>query len=353
MGALVRAKRKFQPDAWGEDMGYPKLGDLSVRVTAVGHASSRWRSAQTREDADRNNQLLSERRANNVRNFVETILKRELPDDIHVGVSPQGVGNKKPLMPERPVDDFAINRSVVVTIDITTIHQALNLIPGKKRINARTKHWSLRVLGFARMGFGLNVGVVTIALKNQVTGKEMEGKAEIMGGGTPAMSKKRPDLSKLLKPIGKEVYFTSREAMGFDDFHRTALNTGKLKVKIVYGNEMTYIKFPFLHHDPDLLVFDYDQGWGWSADAFDMSGQLFLYGTNPGDYYEVDTIDDVIQIPRNQSVDDGLMISFATGMADMHSLTSGDRRRLEDFARTKARTIAALAESFAFSAVHP
>ena len=329
----------------------PKLGDLFVRVTAVGHASARWRGAKNRTEADRNNQALSESRARNVQNFMEAILKQELPHDIHVGVAPKGVGRLQPLWPETPRDDFGINRSVVVTIDLTKIRQDPVLIPGKKKINARTKHWSLRVLSFARLGFGVNAAVATIVLQNQISGKEMKGTAEIIGGGRPDITSKGNPADQQ-KPIGKEVHFTTREAMGFDDFDGATISMAKVKLQILYGNEMTYIKFPLLHHDPDLLVFDYDQGWGLSADAFYMSGDLSMQGTNPGDYYEVATVDDVIQVPSIRNSEDGMILSFPTGKAELHSLTAADRKRLEDFTRQKARNIAALADSYAVSAAH-
>src|SRR5262245_57448768 len=63
----------------GTSMGVPKLGTVAVRITAEGHASRRWKSARSADEAARLNQLLSDARARTIYAEVEKIVKTVLP----------------------------------------------------------------------------------------------------------------------------------------------------------------------------------------------------------------------------------------------------------------------------------
>ena len=142
------------------------------------------------------------------------------------------------------------------------------------------------------------------------------------------------------------VTFSTPEALGFDDFNNTAVSMGKMKLRVVYGNENTFLKFPFLHHDPAHLSFGYSKGWGWGADAFYMSGKLSLQGKNPGDYYEVPYISDVVPIPHQRSGIDGMVLTYPTEKAGLNDLTDKDRKRLKEFVQDYARNIAMMSKYF-------
>jgi hypothetical protein len=91
-------------------MAVPQAGELSVRITVVGHASARRRGAVSAAEAARHNQDLSELRARNVQAVVGQILKRELPG-VNIAVGAKEVGSQFPAEPERPQDNEAVRRS--------------------------------------------------------------------------------------------------------------------------------------------------------------------------------------------------------------------------------------------------
>src|SRR5262245_6212116 len=112
------------------------MASHAVRVTIIGHASTRWRAAKNRKQADRLNQALSNRRAENVRAAVERILKREIPNveimpgesladgqrPTGINVGSYGVGSREPVLnlPPDPAENNALNRSVTVLLELTS-----------------------------------------------------------------------------------------------------------------------------------------------------------------------------------------------------------------------------------------
>ena len=87
-------------------------------LTSCGDASPRWKTARYCSEADRLNQRLSELRATNVRKAVEQVLRTELPG-LPITVSSKGLGSQQ-RFPSATEDNAAVDRSVVVTIDLTT-----------------------------------------------------------------------------------------------------------------------------------------------------------------------------------------------------------------------------------------
>lgn len=67
----------------------------AVRITVVGHASTRWLGAKSRAEAERLNKALSDQRAENVRATVERILK-QCDADSHPGSSRRAGGKWVP-----------------------------------------------------------------------------------------------------------------------------------------------------------------------------------------------------------------------------------------------------------------
>ncbi len=335
------------------------MANLAVRVSVVGHASPRWRGASSAAQAARLNQALSEVRATNVRNAVEQIIKRELPG-LPIQVPAKGVGSSQ-LFPTASENNAAVDRSVVLMVDLVTTDQSYTTKPKPpRRVYTPSKVWTFRVVSMARMaGIGYVQIHVRISLQNPFSGKTAKFSGWLFGGG-PAVSVK--DSFKISKskpsidPIGKEVVFSVKEAMDFEDWSHggpgqaqsTGLmaRMGKLEVKFGLKTMMAYMVFPELDTHPDMLIFDSTSiGLGWiGADGYVVAGKLHMEG-NPGDYLELPSPADLVPITREHSNNEGILLSFPTGKAGLNDLTEADRKRLKEFVTNKALAIRAFSSS--------
>jgi hypothetical protein len=160
----------------------PTFGDLIVRINVVGHASRRWNGAKNAAEAERLNQLLSERRAENVCRAVREILTGELPG-MAIEVPSKGVGSRE-RFPTTSENNAAVDRSVLVTVELTTTHRTYQFQPrGPRRVYIQSNVWSVRVVNLARMaGLGAVRLFVRVVVRNRYTGKEAVGRREIESG---------------------------------------------------------------------------------------------------------------------------------------------------------------------------
>jgi hypothetical protein len=340
----------------------PKMGDLAVRVDIVGHASPRWRSAKNVAQAERLNQQLSEARAKTVRNAVEAILKAELPT-LPIVVPSKGVGSQQ-RFPTASEDNAAIDRSVVVTVDLATTMTTYKTVPRRtRRIYVPSKVWVLRVIEMVR---GAGVGYVQIflrvALRNPYSGKEMKLSGYVRGGQSAMSFKDSFKFDRNLpsdQTIGREVAFQTSEALDFDTFLNSSqtigVRLGKLELAVGLKTKLVYLAFTDLETSPKMLPFDIKPfGVGFlKADAFLTFGRLKREGENPGDYLELPSVPGLVETPTNRHVSDGLLLTFPTGKSGLSDLTPLDRKRLKDFVTNKARAIAALSDAFRTTAPRP
>ncbi|MGD9616418.1 MAG: hypothetical protein AB7H90_04595 [Alphaproteobacteria bacterium] len=322
--------------------------DLTVRVTIVGRASRRWRGAKSPAEAERLNQALSEARAQNLRKPVEDILRKELPG-VKIEAPAQGLGSQHgfPLTGE---DNAAIDRSVVVAIELTTTLRGTRTEFRPTKIYAPSKYWTLKVVSLVGGSGGLKVVHMRVKVRSSTTGRELTMAGTLAGGALP--SPKKPfDLDNrknLDQPIGQEVTFTTPEAEGFDYFVGSEngqwvrlVNAG---VGFIRKRETTFLQFTSLDTEPGSLVFDYSKGWSLpKVDLGVVTGILKVEGAVPSDYIDGSTMVTVPTQDVHRS-HDGLLVSFPTEKAGWTDLTAKDRERLTDFVTSKARNIAALAD---------
>ena len=200
------------------------LGNLAVRISVMGRASPRWRAARNAAQANRLNQRLSELRAKSIYTAVERILKRELAN-LPNTVSWKGVGSHDGF-PTVGDDNPAIDRSVVVMVDLTTTRPSYKFHHAPRRIYVPSKVWTLRVHNmFRAAGLGYVQIFLRIGLINPYSNKEMILSGWLRGGGS-AMSVKnsfkldKPDPRNLRNDeVGRKVSFTTKEAIDFDDLN--------------------------------------------------------------------------------------------------------------------------------------
>jgi hypothetical protein len=192
-------------------------------------------------------------------------------------------------------------------------------------------------------------GSIEIVLRNRLTDKKMFATADLYGGGIGGgVAKAGANLKKQVANAVKnnlmqaasdflgrgEVFFTSKNKMGFDDFEGQFIRIGKalaaLGIKAVYS----YATFPFISHDPKLLVIQKKITVGWpDLEGWVVSGKLRLRGPNPGDWWEYDRSGQV-QGSYDQSWQETLLLTYATGKSTLHP---SEKSRLTDFVATWAR----------------
>jgi len=330
--------------------------DLMVRIDVVGHASRRWRGASTPAEADRLNQQLSEARAQNIRAVVEAIVKKELPG-ISIEVPGRGVGSREPF-PTAGEDNAAVDRSVVVSIDLTNVNTGSRIERRPIRIYMPSKFWTLKVLSMTgASGIGARGTFMRIAIKNPFTGRQLKMAGYLFGG---AFSPNPKDLFQFDsdpkknpkdfdKPVGNEVTFETDEAEDFS--YWVGSENGQWvrvvhdKIGLVRKREFTFLQFTRLDdYHPGSLVFEYEKGWSLPAVNISVvSGVLKVEGDVPSDYVDDTTLVTVPKVDVHPYYD-GLLLSFPTGKAGLNDLTSTDRQRLTDFATNKSRNIRVFAE---------
>src|SRR4051794_21176684 len=112
-------------------MGNPDNGSIAVRITCVGRASRRWKGASSSAAAASLNQRLSEHRAKTLYDQVESIVKVHLPN-LPIALRERALGSTSPF-PTASEDNAAVDRSVLVLIDLVSTNPTLKRVPQPPR----------------------------------------------------------------------------------------------------------------------------------------------------------------------------------------------------------------------------
>jgi hypothetical protein len=336
---------------------------FALRVRIVGHASPRWKAAKNKEEADRLNFDLSTKRGDEVQRAVERELRTRLGNGIPIDYAvstedPQnprgieigsyGVGSTRPGTGGK--DNAEIDRKVEVSIEkITTTYTTGRVSLPTRRVPGKTDSWAMGVTKLRMLSVGGAIGSIELILRNRLTNKQMEARADLYGGGLGGGAVKAGSsakkqivnaVTKNLKQaaadfIGRgEVYFSTKNKMGFSDFDgefiRIGKATGALVIKAVYA----YATFPGISHHPDPIVFQHKTSLGLiDLEGWVASGKLHLVGPNPGDYSDYDQ-DGQVQGSYDKTWGETLILTFPTGKWDM---VPNDRTRLTEFVATWVR----------------
>jgi len=233
---------------------------------------------------------------------------------------------------------------------ITTTYTTGGVSLPPQRLPGKTDSWALGVTKLRMLAAGLALGSIEIVLRNRLTGKQMFATADLYGGGigggvAKAGANLKKQVANALKNnlkqaagdfIGRgEVFFTTKDKMGFDDFNGQFIRIGKalaaLGIKAVYS----YATFtPFIGHHPKMLAFQKKITAGWpDLEGWVVSGKLQLRGTNPGDWWEYDRSGQV-HSSYDKSWQETLLLTYPTGKWE---LLPADKSRLTDFVATWAR----------------
>jgi hypothetical protein len=199
-------------------MGWIMSDKLIVRVTIAGRASRRWRGAANAVQADQLNKQLSEARAHNLRKPVEDILKKELPG-VQIDVVETALGSQHgfPLTGE---DNDAIDRSVVVTVELTSVAAGSKVEYRPVKVLAPSKYWILKVVSMVGASGGGAGTHMRVKIINAVTKRELTLAGFLLGGllsPKPGFSfDDKPEQPDINFQVGDTVTFHTTEA---EDFH--------------------------------------------------------------------------------------------------------------------------------------
>jgi hypothetical protein len=357
-------------------MAIPDI-DFSVRITVIGRASRRWKGTTSQATADANNYYLSLDRAKAVYEWLVPILKTNIrtpgvkiepissgpPKGLEVG--PTAVGSAAPLVKGPPDENAAANRSVQVSVEVIVTHYFREFKTRPKRISARTRSWTAKVMDLTQVSAALSGGRIDLVLRNNYSMKEMKAHAYLAGGNVSTSVV--PSLTRGTGPIGDEVSFDANRTMGFDDFNGVFVQVVEMAGSFAANNPAIpgwvpvlgggpgvktkgmYITFLNLGSRAEKLFFYKNTSvtWGSSGAHYSLvSGRLALDGTNPGDWVEDGVI--YVDIPRaNQDTTmDGIVVSFPTEKSGVSDIAPDDQKRLKDFAISQAKRIDYFAESF-------
>jgi outer membrane protein OmpA-like peptidoglycan-associated protein len=339
---------------------------FALRIRIIGYASPRWRSAKSATEADQLNFKLSANRAESVRVLVEKELRAKLGKNIKIDyavsqmepgtprgieLGSYGVGSADALAGGgNRQDNSEINRKVEVMIEkITTTYTTGGVSLPPQRLPGKTDSWAVGITKLRMLAIGGAIGSVELVLRNRYTDKQMYATANLYGGGLGAgTAKAGSNLKKqfanatknhLMQAVSDflgrgEVFFTTKNKMGFDDFDNQFIRLGKASAALGLKAVYAYAVFPFITHDPKMLVFQQKITVGWpDLEGWVASGRLHLRGTNPGDWVEYDKTDQV-NSSYDKSWQETLLLTFPTGKSD---LLPAEKSRLTDFVATWAR----------------
>lgn len=353
-------------------MGDPKLGTIAIRITSVGRASRRWRSAGSKAAAASLNQNLSSRRAKTIYDQVEGIVKRELPN-LPIALRERALGSTSPF-PTAGEDNAAVDRSVVVMLDLVWDVPTYKRVPRPPRkIYVPSIYWELKISALAgASGIGARASLLRVKIRNPFTGNELSLSGPIFGGdldiglgifkkvpkANPFKFDKPTDIIKQLHDaqVGKEVTFKT-PLMDFDDWIKGAGGANGQVVRLVHAHiktgvtktQTSFLQFVNVDTHPDSLVFDLKKlGFGLALPDVDIqvqSGRLTAEN-HPEDTYLTPTPDDLVSSQAESKRLDGLLISFPTEKFSWKDLTPSQQDELRKWVLNKTANIRALAQSF-------
>ena len=372
----MRSPFIFEPEVYefefddesGQAVGKAGFGNkprsFALRVRIVGYASPRWRGAKSATEADRLNFALSSKRAQAVQTTVEKLLRDKLganvkidyavsqmeptnPPGIEIGSYGAGSVDALNTAQGNRQDNTEIGRRVEVMIEkITTTYTTGGVSLPPQRLPGKTDSWALGVKKLRMLAVGAALGSVEIVLRNRLTDKQMYATADLYGSGLGGgVAKASSNLKKQIVNATKnnlvqaandfigrgEVFFTTRNKMGFDDFEGQFIRIGKMTAALGIKSVYAYAVFPFIKHHPEMLVFQKKTGLGLiDLESWLASGKVHLRGPNPGDWWEYDRIDQV-QGSYDKHWTETLILTFPTGKWE---LLPTDKSRLTDFVAT-------------------
>lgn len=272
--AVAQCQRKPGPIATGRErvMGRADVAKRSrtvVRIEVVGHASPRWRSAKSPQQADEMNWRLAETRARQVRLETEKLLKdllpnrslvfeyrfrpstekpsdapvRALDEPTDVALDFQGRGSKETLGEAgrrgRAANDDPMRRvEVKVTMHSQNETDVEEDIERSVRKPGATRDWSIWVTGEAGVELVGKAGGILIQLRNGKTGNIGTYAGWTSGAGVSV----GVNIAKTSRPNFES--FTTPEPMTFADFSGSNFSIASVGVGVgFFGAEWSKFRF--------------------------------------------------------------------------------------------------------------
>jgi hypothetical protein len=293
-----------------------------LRVTIVGHASPRWRSAATNADADRRNELLANQRADAVFAAVEQLLRMQLgqnvpieknvtltPDMAQPGlmVSAHGEGSREALQDEHKdrSSDADYDRRVDLSIELVATEDTQGGV-SLPAVQATSRLWSVTVNRLRVVRAIAAAGGIEVAIRNRKTGKEVLATAKLYGVGRPRLN----PFATEEETGRKRVWFSTDYEIPIQDFEGTRIEVIRTDFKLVVGETVMGLSFPQLSHDGPTMYHHFGVGM---PSGFMLWGDLHLWGDTSDDVNPTDVVTSTLDRRSN----DSMTIVFPTGGRDI------------------------------------
>jgi outer membrane protein OmpA-like peptidoglycan-associated protein len=322
------------PDATAVDPGYEESAQApSYRVRIVAHASPRWRGAPNAAEADRLNQELSQRRADEVRDTVERLLAKHgmgsasvtydtsvEPSDDTVELQSEARGSRETLAEAK--GDRSSNAMKYRRVDvIIESNQRVSGTAGASRPlltrSTASRFWHVSVDMSAGGSLGAAGSLLSLTLFNDMSDQSMTGKV-FAGGGGPKASL-GASVSIWSDPTG----FSTDEPVNFQDFDGMWIRYTTAGVNFFIGYEKSYIDFFGMGSDAQNI----DVG-GWNTGTVGIGGSvvtgpLSLDGSYPPTQLPIkDTDTTFVPYERNEGGKDVHQVLFPTGEHELPEVES-------------------------------
>lgn len=290
----------------------------AIRFTVIAHASPRYRSAKSPEQADSKNLKLSQDRESSVRAAIVKLLQTKLGTSVSIrggtsypdGTTPVGVevggdsvGSRDSLRStggDRNNDDAIYRKVDVIFEKYEDQTYSGNVSTGQTSARIR-KWWRLRVDRLDvhyRLGFA--VGDAELTLQNGLSEKSMQAKLKLDGGGYDVSVSPSLNLPKAIFNVfrniikGSKDHYTEREfhsfecnqEMGFEDFNDKVVIIKKNTYKAGLKGHTMSIAFDKLGTEASMLLTPVGGIGGLGVGEYTVLGQLQMVGKNPGDWID-------------------------------------------------------------------
>ncbi len=320
------------PSAQAVDPGYEESAHApSYRVRIVAHASPRWRGAPNAAEADRLNQELSQRRADEVRDRVERLMAKHgmgsanvtydtsvEPSDDTVELQSEARGSRETLAEAK--GDRSANAMKYRRVDvIIDSNQRVSGTAGASRPlltrSTASRFWHVSVDMSAGGALGAAGSLLSLTLFNDMSDQSMTGKV-FAGGGGPKASL-GASVSIWSDPTG----FSTDEPVNFQDFDGMWVRYTTVGANFFIGYEKSYISFVGMGSDAQSI----DVG-GWNTGTVGIGGSvvagpLSLDGSYPPTQLPIkDTDTTIVPYERNEGGEDVHKVLFETGEHELKDL---------------------------------
>lgn len=321
-----------------------------LKIRLVGHASPRWAGAHSNAEADKNNEVLSRKRAEQVRTAVEQAFRGALPgQDLRFEynfefssaraasgaheLDTEYEGSRETL--KEAGGDRDSNEAMYRRVDcyVSMTHMIDGLAPstqdyGLARVVESTRRWAVQVAASANVHITAGGSYLYVKLKNRDTGTEAVGHVTALGGGAGA---KWSPWGAAGSWSGWTNFYTDKP-MSHGSFNGKGVRYTSASVSVGIGYELAYLTIYGVGDSAHSMSVG---GWTWgtaSAGGFVDHGNIWV--NSPAARFKRVTGTAYDRYSYDKELGFGHVVNFETAK---FLVSADEQRMLSQFVETVAR----------------